>query len=74
MLSLELGTLCKKYPDVSHEQILCLLLLRGDLPRNEAKQLTAGFVPEGGTASKTLHAKSILSQVTMTCHFDDIFH
>ena len=30
-VSLELGTLCKKYPDVTHEQLLCLLLLRGDL-------------------------------------------
>ena len=32
-VSLELGTLCKKYPDVTHEQLLCLLLLRGDLIR-----------------------------------------
>ena len=63
MLSLELGTLCKKYPDVSHEQILCLLIFRGDLPKAEAKALTAEFVPEGGPA-KTLHARSILSQVT----------
>merc|ERR1712242_129063 len=39
MLSLELGTLCKRYPDVSHEQIFCLLLLRGDLARGDAKQL-----------------------------------
>ena len=38
MLSLELGTLCKRYPDVSHEQILCLLLLRADLPRWGTKQ------------------------------------
>ena len=36
MLSLELGTLCKRYPDVSHDQLLCLLLLRGDLARAEA--------------------------------------
>ena len=33
VLSLELGTLCKRYPDVSHEQIFCLLLLKGDLAR-----------------------------------------
>lgn len=32
-VSLELGTLCKKYPDVTHEQLLCLLLLRGDQNR-----------------------------------------
>jgi hypothetical protein len=31
MLALDIGTLCKKYPDVSHDQLLCLLLLRGDL-------------------------------------------
>ena len=63
MLSLELGTLCKRYPDVSHDQLLCLLLLRGDLARAEAKQLAGEFVPEVGTANKTLHARSILSQV-----------
>ena len=63
MLSLELGTLCKRYPDVSHDQLLCLLLLRGDIARAEAKQLAGEFVPEGGTSSKTLHARSILSQV-----------
>ena len=63
VLSLELGTLCKRYPDVSHEQIFCLLLLRGDLAREEAKQLTSEFVVEGGTANRTLHARSILSQV-----------
>ena len=63
MLSLELGTLCKRYPDVSHEQIFCLLLLRGDLARGEAKNLTAEFVAEGETANRTLHARSILTQV-----------
>ena len=63
MLSLELGTLCKRYPDVSHDQLLCLLLLRGDLARAEAKQLAGEFVAEGGAAGKTLHARSILSQV-----------
>ena len=57
MLSLELGTLCKRYPDVSHDQLLCLLLLRGDQARAEAKQLAGEFVPEGGTANKTLHAR-----------------
>lgn len=56
-MSLELGTLCKRYPDVSHDQLLCLLLLRGDQARAEAKQLAGEFVPEGGTANKTLHAR-----------------
>jgi len=71
MLSLELGTLCKRYPDVSHDQLLCLLLLRGDIARAEAKQLAGEFVPEGGTANKTLHARSILSQVVVTSSLTD---
>ena len=71
MLSLELGTLCKRYPDVSHDQLLCLLLLRGDLARAEAKQLAGEFVPEGGAANKTLHARSILSQVVVTSSLTD---
>lgn len=62
MLPLELGTLCQRYPDVSHEQIFCLLLLRGDMNRSDAKQLAGEFVAEGGT-NRTLHARSILSQV-----------
>ena len=70
MLSLELGTLCKRYPDVTHEQIFCLLLLRGDMSRGDAKQLTSEFVPEGGN-SRTLHAKSVLSQVHVTSGLAD---
>merc|ERR1719447_1945610 len=71
MLSLELGTLCKRYPDVSHEQILCLLLLRGDLNRTDAKRLTVEFVSEGGIANSALHARSILSQVNVTASLTD---
>ena len=31
MLALDIGTLVKKYPDVSHDQLLCLLYMRNDL-------------------------------------------
>ena len=31
MLPLDIGTLVKTYPDVSHDQLLCLLFMRGDL-------------------------------------------
>jgi len=62
MISLELGTVCKRYPDVSHEQIFCLLLLRGDLNRSDAKMMAGEYVSEVGS-DKPLHAKSILSQV-----------
>ena len=68
MLSLELGTLCQRYPDVSHEQIFCLLLLRGDMNRSDAKQLAGEFVAEGGN-NRTLHARSILSQVAASMSF-----
>lgn len=34
MLALDIGTLVKKYPDVSHDQLLCLLNMRGDLVSN----------------------------------------
>jgi len=71
MLSLELGTLCKRYPDVSHEQIFCLLLLRHDLNRGDAKQLASEFIPEGGMANTTLRARSILSQVVITSSISD---
>merc|ERR1712059_165548 len=71
MLSLELGTLCKRYPDVSHDQIFCLLLLRHDLNRGDAKQLASEFIPEGGMANTTLRARSILSQVVITSSISD---
>ena len=31
MLALEVPVLVKRYPDVSHDQLLCLLNMRGDL-------------------------------------------
>merc|ERR1719431_1161541 len=65
MVSLELGTLCKKYPDVTHDQLLALLLLRGDLQRGDAKQLAQEFVAEGAATKKAFHARSILSQVVV---------
>merc|ERR1711874_902561 len=70
MLSLELGTLSKRYPDVTHDQIFCLLLLRGDMSRGDAKQLASEFVKEGAV-SRTLHAKSVLSQVHVTASLTD---
>jgi len=66
MISLELGTVCKRYPDVSHEQIFCMLLLRGDINRSDAKMMAGEYRAEGGNNNKTLHAKSILSQVNVS--------
>jgi len=67
MLFLELGTLCKKYPDVSHSQIVALLLLRGDLTKVEARQRAGEFSGgEEGGASRVLHARSVLGDVHVT--------
>lgn len=67
LLSLEIGTLVKRYSDITHDQLLCLLLLRGDLTKPVAKETALEFVPEGmKNRGGTLHAKSILSQVQVT--------
>ncbi len=66
MMSLDIGNLVKRYPDVTHEQLVCLLLLRGDLGRNDARDTASEFVSAeaGGERTRaTLHARSILSQV-----------
>ena len=66
MMSLDLGTLCQRYPDITHDQIFCLLLLRGDLgSRQEAQKMAEDYVKEGGE-SKPLHARSIFSQVNVS--------
>lgn len=66
MLSLDIGTLVKSYPDLTHEQLMCLLLLRGDMGRNDARDTANEAVPEGNNSKSTLHARSILSQVQVT--------
>merc|ERR1712059_248471 len=55
----------------SDDEILCLLLLRHDLNRGDAKQLASQFIPEGGMANTTLRARSILSQVVITSSISD---
>ncbi|TRY62619.1 hypothetical protein TCAL_00416 [Tigriopus californicus] len=67
LLSLDIGTLVKRYSDITHDQLLCLLLLRGDLSKTVAKEIAQESVPEGvRNRGGTLHAKSILSQVQVT--------
>jgi len=66
MMSLDLGTLCQRYPDITNDQVFCLLLLRGDMAsRQEAQKMAEDYVKEGGH-NKPLHAKSIFSQVTVS--------
>ena len=48
-------------------QVLCLLLLRGDLSKSEAREKAAEYVSNvgsGGGAGDGVRVKSILSQVT----------
>jgi hypothetical protein len=70
MLSLHIGILVQRYSDVQHEQLLCLLALRGDLERAEARAIASEFVPTDGgermSGSTTLRARSILSQVQVS--------
>ena len=39
MIRFDLSALLKRYPDVSHDQLVCLLLLRGDIQKDEAIQM-----------------------------------
>jgi len=65
MLALDIGSLVKKYPDLSHDQLLCLLNMRGDLKNNEARQMAQEFIPDEPVRS-ALQAKSIFSQVNVS--------
>ena len=39
MIRFDLSALLKRYPDVSHDQLVCLLLLRGDIKKEDAIQM-----------------------------------
>lgn len=55
MLRLDLHTFVKKYPDVSHDQLVCLLNARGDIgwldARNYATDVLADCANDRGTKS-----------------------
>jgi exocyst complex component 3 len=65
ILSLELHSFIKKYPDVNREQLMAILTLRGDLGRGDIKQRAGEIIPEEGPGSRGGVAvrKSIFSQV-----------
>ena len=62
MIALDIGTLVKRYPDISQDQLICLLMLRGDLNKSDARETAQEYGPTPGA----LHAKSIFSQVVVT--------
>ena len=53
----------RSYDGISPFKV-CLLLLRGDMSKGEARETAQEFIPEGKTTS--VHAKSILSMVQVT--------
>ena len=64
MLSLEVHGLLKKYPDLSLDQLVCLLSLRGDVGRLEVRQMAADLLSDS-IKEKSLKT-TILSQVQVS--------
>uniref|UniRef100_A0A2R5LDR3 Putative exocyst complex subunit sec6 n=1 Tax=Ornithodoros turicata TaxID=34597 RepID=A0A2R5LDR3_9ACAR len=64
LLSLEVSGLIKRYPDISGEHLQSLLLLRGDMGRNEARSLVAEMRAED--PSCPVIERSIFSEITLT--------
>ena len=60
MLILDVGSLVKKYPDISKNQLTSLLKLRGDLKLNEIQEMVDDSIPK--EPKSTLQAKSIFSK------------
>ena len=60
MLILDVESLVREYPDLSKDQLTCLLNLRGDLETNKVKQIVEDSIPK--EPKSTLQAKSIFSK------------
>jgi exocyst complex component 3 len=60
MLILDVESLVRKYPDLSKDQLICLLNLRGDLETKKVKEIVEDYIPK--EPKSTLQAKSILSK------------
>ncbi|XP_070533442.1 exocyst complex component 3-like [Ptychodera flava] len=63
MMSLEISTLAAKYPDVHHEHIIAVLMIRGDLNKSEAKQLVTETLGDFSEESRANVPKGIFSGV-----------
>lgn len=60
MLSFDLHRLVEKYPDVTEDQLLRLLYLRGDVPRSDCKEKVSYVLK---SRPKTLHHTTILREI-----------
>ncbi|XP_035226311.1 exocyst complex component 3-like [Stegodyphus dumicola] len=63
MLSLEISGVIRHYPDVTLEQLVSLILLRGDMSKNEAKQLVSDIMAEIGSQHKE---RTIFSDISVS--------
>ncbi|XP_054712236.1 exocyst complex component 3-like [Uloborus diversus] len=63
MLSLEISGVIRHYPDISLEQLVCLILLRGDVSKSEARQLVFDIMAEIGSQHKE---RTIFSDVVVS--------
>lgn len=63
ILSLDLHTLVKMYPDISEDQITRLLSLRGDLSRSEIREKVQFAIHGNKELSNTTLTKSIFQQI-----------
>jgi len=66
ILSLELHSFVKHYPDMTREQLMALLGLRGDIGRFDLKQKASEILPsesESPTGTRVSVPQSIFSQI-----------
>ncbi|GIY80455.1 exocyst complex component 3 [Caerostris darwini] len=63
MLSLEISGVIRHYPDITLEQLVTLILVRGDVSKNEAKQLVSDIMAEIGTEN---NERTIFSDITIS--------
>jgi len=63
ILSLELHSLIKHYPDLTKEQLMAILSLRGDIGRFELKQKASEIIPGNTALPRGPMPLSIFSQV-----------
>ena len=63
ILSLEIHGLLKKYPDLTQDQLVCLLSLRGDVGRLDTRQMAADLLADGTNNREANSRQTILSQV-----------
>lgn len=62
MLSFDLHRIVEKYSDITEDQLLRLLYLRGDLSKSDLKEKVAYVLKE--TKPKSVHQSSILKEIT----------